>query len=78
MDTIEFTYDHLGAKFEVTATYKKDCDDWELYDVCVESPDGHDYYGETKEIFVRKWASIEMKSLAELIEDTAWDKFKGK
>ena len=78
MNISEFTYNHLGAEFNVTAEYRKDGEEWELYEIIMEAPDGHDYYTEAKEVFIRKWASIETQSLAEDIEGLAWDRFEGK
>lgn len=79
MNTSNFTYNHLGVSFDVTATYRKDGEEWELEEITMTGPtDAADYYTETKEIFVRKWASTETQTLAEQIRDMAWDRFEGK
>ncbi len=77
MRSTEFTYNHLGAEFTVMAIYTPDGEDWAVHEITMEAPDGHDYYTEAKEVFVREWASIKMKSLAELIEEKAWDRLGG-
>lgn len=71
--TIDFTYTIGGAEFIIEAEFDKD---GELYDTrAYTDADCINNYGELREVFVRKNASVEMVSVASLIDDMARDKF---
>ena len=66
-----FIYNHVGSKYEVEAEYKWDAE-WELCEIMAYDPDYEDdRMDEFKELFVRKFASIEMVSVADMIIEAA-------
>ena len=76
---ISFTFNYAGASWEVEANFSRfsetpsaDCDsEWQMDDIEVIGNDGMDCHGELKEVFIRKFASTDMRSLASMIEDDA-------
>lgn len=77
--SVSFTFYYAGASWDVTANFSRfsetmsaDYDnEWSPDDIEVVGDDGMDWHGELKEVFVRKFASTDMVSLASLIEDKA-------
>lgn len=84
MQNVSFTFNHIGAAWEVEANFSRFSDtpsadgdnEWQIDDIEVIGDDGMDWHGELKEVFVRKFASTEMISLASLIEDKAWEELE--
>lgn len=76
---VSFTFNHIGASWEVEANFSRfsatpseDYDsEWQMDDIEVTGDDGMDWHGELQQVFIRKFASTEMISLASLIEDKA-------
>ncbi len=76
---INFTFSHIGATWEINATFSRfsatpsaDYDgEWQMDDIEVIGDDGLDWHGELKEVYIRKFASTEMISIASLIKDKA-------
>jgi len=74
-----FTFNHIGATWEVEVNFSRfsetpsaDGDnEWQIDDIEVVGDDGMDWHGEMQQVFVRKFASTDMVSLASLIEDKA-------
>ena len=74
---VNFIYQRLGQKWDVTGYFHRmydrpsfdgpHDDEWELDEIVVVCDDG-DQSGEMAEVFVRKFASTEMISLADDIE----------
>jgi len=81
---VSFTFSHIGATWEVEANFSRfsetpsaDGDnEWQIDDIEVVGDDGMDWHGEMKEVFVRKFASTDMVTLASLIEDEAREKLE--
>lgn len=77
--SVNFTFHYAGASWEVNANFSRSSEtlsadydnEWSLDDIEVIGDDAMDCHGELKEVFVRKFASTEMVSLASLIEDKA-------
>ena len=76
---VNFTFNHIGATWEVEANFSRFSDtpsadgdsEWQLDDIEVIGNDGMDWHGEMQQVFVRKFASTDMITLASLIEDKA-------
>lgn len=83
-ENISFTFNYAGASWEVNATFSRfsetpsaDYDsEWHMDDIEVIGNDGIDCHGEFKDVFIRKFASTDMISLAEFVENEALDKLE--
>jgi len=80
--TASFTFHYAGASWDVNATFSRfsetmsaDYDaEWQMDDIEVIGNDGIDCHGEFKDVFIRKFASTDMISLASMVEKEAEDK----
>ena len=78
--TVDFTYHRLGQEWDVTAKFKRAHDtpsfdgpyddEWELDEIEAVCEDG-DQFGEMNHVFIRKFASTDMISIAEDVENEA-------
>lgn len=79
---VNFIFHYAGGEWEVNAKFSRfsetpsaDYDDeWQMDDIEIIGYDGADCHGELKDVFVRKWASTDLISLASFIEKEAEEK----